>query len=178
MYLWNIYQWAENELPIEVRQPRMIKWLQALLKPLKDMHAGYEVYRLATIKKMRYNGQVIVLENVLNDLYDPVQRRFVISTTYDSLNPLYIYTRAEVNNTNALTYLYTKQAYTSDTLQHLTKVYLNTMGELGVLFDFVVLAPDSFTDIADITKMKATVNLHRLAGKKPKYEYLISHQPF
>lgn len=178
MYLWNIDQWAENELPIEVRKPVMVKWMQALLKPLKDLHAIYEAYRLATLKKMRYNGQVIVLENVLNDLYDPVQRRFEIHTMYDGLNPLYIYTKPEVGTANPPVYLYTKQAYAQDTQNHLVKVYLHTINELGALYDFVVRTPDSFTAITDITKMKATVNLHRLAGKKPKYEYIISHQQF
>ena len=178
MYLWNIYQWVENELPVEVRRPTMAKWMQALLKPLKELHSYFETYRLATLKKMRYNGQVIVLENVLNDLYDPLLRRFRISTTYDVLNPLYVYRQNETSNTNPAPYLRTEQAYVQDTAHVLTRIYLHTTNELGVLYDFIVLAPDSFIAVSDITKMKATVNLHRLAGKKPKYQYINSLQQF
>ena len=176
MYLWNIDQWVRNEIPIEVRQPVMIKWLQVLLKPVKDLHATFETYRLATIKKMRYNGQVIVLENVLNDLFDPTQRRFRINTTYDSLHPLYIYTQPEIGLTVKPLYLYRNADYAQNL--NLQKVYLYTYNELGLLYDFVVLAPDTFTAVTDITKLKAIVNLHRLAGKKATYRYINSLESF
>ena len=74
--------------------------------------------------------------------------------------------------------LRTEQAYVQDTAHVLTRIYLHTTNELGVLYDFIVLAPDSFIAVSDITKMKATVNLHRLAGKKPKYQYINSLQQF
>lgn len=179
MYYWDINQWAENEVPVEVRKPAMVKWMQALLKPLKDLHAVYESYRIGTLKRMRYNGQTIVLENLINDLYDPVQRRFEIDTIYDELAPVYIYAKSEnsaINNQQI--YLHTTQAYINDTQQLLKKVYLNRHEELGRLYDFVVKTPDSFTSPTAIIKLKATVNYYRLAGKRPHYEYIVSHQSF
>lgn len=179
MYYWNINQWVENEVPVEIRKPAMVKWLQALLKPLKDLHNVYETFRTTTLKKMRCNGQVIVLENLLNDLYDPTMRRFEIDTIYDELLPVYIYQNSESSaSNNQRVYLYSSQAYANDTQQVLTRVYLNRHEELGMMYDFVVKAPDSFTSFTDIVQLKATVNYYRLAGKRPHYEYLTSHQSF
>lgn len=178
MYYWNINQWVENEIPIEVRKPAMAKWVQALLKPLKDLHATYMIYRAATLKKMRYNGQVIVLENLINDLYDPVQRRFKVETVYDTLRPVYIHTKPELSINNPAEYLYHKQVYTDDVNNALSRVYLNMHSELGILYDFIIRSPDSFTNPTGIIKLKATVNYYRLAGKKARYEYITSHQPF
>lgn len=166
IYLWNILTWAKHELPYEVRKPTHVAWVQALLKPLSDLHAAFLIYRDATIKKMRYNGQTCILQELLNDLFDPTLRRIIVLTTYDIKLPEYIYTQAE----NTPLYVYTQAEYTGGT-NTAPQYYLQLWSELGVQYDFIVQAAAGSLTADQITRLKATVRYYKLAGKKPYYQY-------
>lgn len=77
-YDFDIFKLIEQYLPIVLRKPKMLAWLKALFQPaitLKDM---FLLFMGVARREARLNGQVIVLENYLNDLFDSSQRRIRI----------------------------------------------------------------------------------------------------
>src|SRR5580704_12272304 len=95
VYKWNIGNWQQNELPEIPRTEQNNDWLSALLSPLAAKYAWFLTFIDTLRQQMRYNGQTIVLENLLNDLFDATLRRIVIVTASDILPPVYLYTKAE-----------------------------------------------------------------------------------
>jgi hypothetical protein len=65
-------------LPSFLRNQRMIDWLEVAFKPIKRNWQEFLSFRQAILFKLRYNGQTIKLERLLNDLYDPILRRIHI----------------------------------------------------------------------------------------------------
>ncbi|MFN8322171.1 MAG: hypothetical protein U0T74_05885 [Chitinophagales bacterium] len=162
---WNIDTWGVNETPEEIRKEPWLSFVKALLYPVKYLYDLFLPYRAETLKKMRYNSQTIILENLLNDLFDNTLRRIRVITTYDIVGPIYLYEDVE----DKPIWIYDESEYTAD--PNLVRVWLYENSELGVLYDFIVeAAPGSLTD-EQIVRLKATVNYYRLAGKKPGYFY-------
>lgn len=172
MYDWNIDEWGKQEVYEEWRgDSLLVSIVRVLLKPFKTLYAVFIGYREETLRKMVYNSQVIVLENMLNDFFDSNLRRIRIITTYDVLESVHIYTVVEEEPL----YVYTEADYNSNPA--LQRVYLYTTSELGVLYDFIVeAAPGSLTN-EQIIRLKSLVNYYRFAGKKPFYRYS-NLQPF
>lgn len=56
-------------LPPLLRKPKQVTWLKVLLKPLDNLYDD-------TLYKMQHNGQVMYLEKVLNDIFNPGARYF------------------------------------------------------------------------------------------------------
>ena len=162
---WNIDVWAVNETPAEVRKEPWLSFLRSLLKPVKVLYASFLTYRTDTIKKMRYNSQTIVLENLLNDMFDSTLRRITVVTTYDIVNPPHLYQSSENNPL----YVYTEAEYDAEPL--LERVYLNQQSELGILYDFIVECAEGSLTSNQETRLKAIVNYYKLAGKKPLFIY-------
>ena len=122
-------------------------------------------YRAATEKKMRYNGQIIVLENLLNDLFDPTQRRIIIINAADVLSRNFYFLASE----NQPVYYYTQAEYAAN--PHLLRHFLYNDVEYGNRYDFIVQAAHGSLTAAQIVRLKATVNYYRIASKFPYYQY-------
>lgn len=161
---WDIDTWAQNETPGEIRYQPWTTWLRIMLKPVKYLYNLFLPYRAEMLKKLRYNSQTIILENLLNDMFDNNLRRIRIITTYDVVPSTYIFTDAESEQI----YVYTEAEVDADPTK---AVYLYTLPELGVLYDFIVqCAAGSLTELQE-NRLKAIVNYYRLAGKKPLFIY-------
>lgn len=162
---WDIDLWAVNETPSEIRKEPWTIFLRALLNPVKYLYALFLPYRAETMKKLRYNSQQIVLENLLNDLFDNTLRRITVTTTYDVVKPPYLYQDSE----NKPLYVFTEAEYIADpTLQ---RVYLHQVSELGILYDFIVECAAGSLTANQETRLKAIVHYYRLASKKPLFIY-------
>lgn len=66
-------------LPIDLRKIKTIKYLQALVEPIRYLYQQFLDFRLSMIYENQINGQVINLERVLNDTFDPIERRIYIT---------------------------------------------------------------------------------------------------
>lgn len=64
--------------PPMLRRRRHIDWIETLLKPLEQVNFSLKKYRKDAIYKVTHNGQVVYLEKVLNDSFDPELRRIKI----------------------------------------------------------------------------------------------------
>ena len=161
---WDIDTWAQNEIPAEMRQLKWMKFILVLVKPVKLLYAPFLTFRATMKKKLRYNSQTIVLENLLNDMFDNTLRRIRITTTYDVTPNVFVFTAAELEQT----YIYTAAEVAADPTK---AVYLYTNPELGVYYDFIVeCAAGSLTTLQE-NRLKAIVNYYRLASKKPRFQY-------
>lgn len=72
----------------------MMTWLIALAAPLKNIKQELLQYRVSKNKEISMTGQRIYLERLLNDLYDPTQRRIRVIRT-EFLQSSYSYNRVE-----------------------------------------------------------------------------------
>lgn len=159
IFNWDILTIPEQELPPRKVTPKRVDFLKALLKPLAVLYASFLIYRTSTIKKLRYNSQVIILENLLNDKFDNALRRIRIITVFDIDEPVYLALNSENDP------LWLPLASETD------PVYLGLDAEGGYLYHFIVEAAVGSLTSQQIIQLKATVNYYRLAGKKPFYRY-------
>ena len=173
-YFWNITVWAYNELIPDLRDAGgfNLNWLLVLLSPIQYLYNAFITYNTAIMQKINCNGQTIILENTLNDLYDPAHRRIKINTSRDILPINYLYLTSENNPL----YIYTQAEYVAN--PSLPRVYLFNEVEYGNVYDFVVSTHSASLTAAQIVQLKASVNYYRYAGKKPTYIYYDTLQSF
>lgn len=68
----------EMHLPLKDRKHTLLSWLHALLSPVKRLYMEFLIYRNRVNYQMDHTGQVVYLEKVLNDRFDPAQERIRI----------------------------------------------------------------------------------------------------
>jgi len=65
-------------LPPDKRKPVEISWLNALLAPLQTLHNDtFLVYRPYIIGQAKQNGQRIIMESILNDVFNVTGPQFI-----------------------------------------------------------------------------------------------------
>lgn len=133
-------------LPTPMRKPKNFGFLRALISPIASLHIRWGNMRKENIKRLSYNSQKCYLRGVLNDRYDPFERRITISNTNKKAKD-YIYTQAEN-----------------------LPVYLGTMwlepefNYEGSTVDFLVNVPQEIMNLK-INEIVATIESYVLAGK-------------
>lgn len=66
-------------LPISLRKSKVVSYLVALIKPIQNLFVDFLYFRNQQLYDAEINGQTIKLERVLNDTFDPVERRIYIT---------------------------------------------------------------------------------------------------
>jgi hypothetical protein len=133
-------------LPTPMRKLKNFGYLKALMSPIVSLHYRWSDMRKENLKKLSYNSQKCYLRGVLNDRYDPFDRRISISNTSKKTKD-YIYTQAEN-----------------------LPVYLGTMwleaefNYEGSTVDFLVNVPQEIMNVK-INEIVATIEFYVLAGK-------------
>ncbi|MCE9539757.1 MAG: hypothetical protein K8R85_11135 [Bacteroidetes bacterium] len=103
-YIINWDKIIKENLPVFFHKLFRLAWITALIKPFKIMHAEFLQLRDDYMYKVRYNSQVIYLERILNDKFDPTNRAIYI-TDLSQVNEEYLYQKIESKPAN---YLYSK----------------------------------------------------------------------
>ncbi|PXY44533.1 hypothetical protein [Flavobacterium hydrophilum] len=133
-------------LPTPMRKTKNFGYLKALISPILNLHIRWSNMRKDNLKKLSYNSQKCYMRGVLNDRYDPEQRRITIANTNKKPKD-YIYTQAEN-----------------------LPVYLGTMwlepefNYEGSTVDFLVNVPQEIMNLK-INEIVATIEFYVLAGK-------------
>lgn len=145
-------------LPVRLRQPKLTAWLNSMISPVKWLHARFLEKREQDQYFLVHNSQVVFLEAVLNDTFDPVGRGIAITDgTY--LDPIYTFTVPESNPIWLAT-----GTEVGGTLYTAPQV-LYTNGETSTEGNaFIINVPLAVT--FDEERMRAVVNRYRLAGKR------------
>lgn len=138
-------------LPIEFRTSKTKDYLTAAVKPLTEVWEDFIQFRDDIDYDLKFNGQVIYLEHVLNDQFDPVDRLIEI-TDAANVDYEFVFTNAE----SVPLYVYTSGETSPD------QVYLRTDNELISQSQFVVNIPNTGIDQ---NALKALIDKYRLASK-------------
>ncbi|WP_163401402.1 hypothetical protein [Flavobacterium fluviatile] len=133
-------------LPTPTRKPKNFGFLQALTSSIANLHYRWSRMREENLKKLSYNSQKCYLRGVLNDRYDPEERRITIKNKVNKAQD-YIYTQAE----NLPVYLGTMWLETEFNYE-------------GSTIDFMVNVPQEIMNLK-INEIVATIEFYVLAGK-------------
>ncbi|QHB38506.1 hypothetical protein lotta81_gp048 [Flavobacterium phage vB_FspM_lotta8-1] len=142
--------------PIFWRKLAFVSYVYCFIEPLNVLHNEFKIFRKKSIYKIVHNGQVMLLEKVLNDAYDPEERRIYITDSIIN-DPLHIYTEIEARPV----YLDTQYLYTFE-------VFNETEIDFYVVFP-IELKPISPFDLLNFENIiKALINYYKLASKRYK----------
>lgn len=94
-YLINWIKIIKENLPFFLQSAKRLNWIYTLIKPFKIIANEFEKIRQEFIDKIAYTAQVIYLEKILNDRFDPVNRGIYISNASRFSN-YYLYRKAEL----------------------------------------------------------------------------------
>ena len=131
-------------------------YLFSAIKGIETTHSAFTDFRIQSIRDIKFTGQTIYLEQLLNEEFDPGGFGIYITTI----------------NVNQFTYLYRKTEakplylFRKSELQPAT--YLINKLEYGFLVDFIVFVPVALS--FDQNQMKALILKYKLAGKRYKIE--------
>ena len=144
-------------LPVRLRKNKMKAWLRCLIAPIKWLHVKFLTLRSEDVYSLAHTGQVLYMEAVLNDTFDPVARGImVVDGRYE--DPVFTYTIPEVSPR------WLGLVSETGTAGFATPVSLYTTAETLLLGDaFIVRVPSAV--VFDEARMRALVNRYRIAGK-------------
>lgn len=135
-------------VPTFLRKQKTLAFVRVLIEPVIKLYNDLIAFRNDVVYKINHNGQVVYLQKVLNDRFDPSERRIYI--TDGNINePTYIYTYLE----NKPIFLGKRHIYSREELKFRD-------------VDFVVVFPSNFLLKGEVLiRIKALVNYYKLASK-------------
>jgi len=155
-------------IPISLRQNKNIAWIKVWSSGFKRLEGIFINYRSKTLFYLAHNGQVIYLEHILNNRFNPDQNS--ADPDYEG-NGIYI----EDGLSNSETYIFNTSENGANTFLHnssegqFDEVYLYNSIEMQPLVGFIIWVPDTF--VIDENELKALVNGLKLAGKLYTIKY-------
>lgn len=158
-YEWNINNWIKTIIPAPIRKQIVVDYAISLISPLNAVYLEFKATRVLLKKRMRFNGQVIVLENLLNDEFDLSLRRIRIITTDDLLRKKYIGQPIENKPLWIAQPSENKPQYIGQWIE-----YQNMTG-----YHFTVEVPLGVYSQEELLKIKSRTNYYKLAGKRAKF---------
>ena len=138
-------------LPTFLRKNIVIGFLNSMIFPLFSLKTAFDNCRQSVNYRLYHNGQVCYLRAVVNDFFDPADRRITITDYAGSVSSTIIHLREEDNfkiipeRPNAM--------------------IINHRGFSGISnYDFVVNVPVSLSSQND--RIIAVVNIYKLVSKR------------
>lgn len=158
MYNINIAILIGQLLPTFMRLPVVVSWLTALLAPVQWFVDNTWNAAVADISdKVKYNGQIIYLEHILNVRYNSGGTEVYILDVAD-IEYFYLYNKAEGVTTN---YLYNAS-------EAATPKYLYNWSEIATQIDFIVMIPAALYATLSannqLPNVTALVTYYKIAG--------------
>lgn len=155
-YNINFKRLALLMLPTFLRKRLVAGLAYALISPLSYIHLLFMDFRKSSNYRLNHNSQVCYLRAVLNDMFDPSDRRIVIVDLPSEVQGSFIYLR-EMN-------------YPVMVPIRPGAIILNRRGFGGTGgYDFVVEAPSSTS--GERERMKSLINTYKLASKRYTINY-------
>jgi hypothetical protein len=101
----NLTPWFWRET-VDNNETKLLTYLRSMIKPIQDISDNLLTLQTETVDFLQYTGQHKVLEEYLNDLYDPTLRRiFITENDIAPLDPIDIYISGETTSTPLEIYL-------------------------------------------------------------------------
>lgn len=147
---WNVFvAWL---CPPVIRNAFWVNWFRVLINPLVTIHNSLLTFRTANLYQLSHTSQVWSIEAVLNNAFDPVERRIYLQDA-GGYEVILLFPDSDQNPL-----LLSNDATAAVIIQ-------SDSGYGGGAFDFVVVTPYQFTE-TDLYRLKALVNYYKLAGKR------------
>lgn len=151
---------VEQLTPSFLRYPKMLAWVKCLVVPVNYLYLELQSYRLVTLKKIEYTGQIIYLEKLLNDAYITIDTPYPIFIE-DVANIEYFYLSNKIEGLPPVCI--------SNKDENNTPVYIGNATEYITNCEFIVKIPQFVYDAlttADLNQMKTLINFYKIAGKR------------
>ena len=161
IYNVNIKRLALLTLPTWLRRPLVSALLYAAVAPLGRLLEELRSFRKETNYRLGNSGQVCRLRGVLNDVFDPVQRRITIEDT-DSLSGSG--TRTVWMRDQSRWIMLPRREDGS------VRIYREGAGGMGG-YDFWITVPQELNNRETETRLRAVVNMYKLASKRYALNY-------
>lgn len=137
-----LLQWL---MPVWLRKPTITIMVMAANYPLRQVYNGFKDYEESIAKRFTYNYEKCRLQAMLNDKFDPLQRRIAI-VDFVSFGTIWLYDDGDNKDVNIGTDIYLDDEDTG--------------------FDFTIQIPSTIvTTEAELAKLRANMNLYKLYGK-------------
>lgn len=160
-YNVNIKRLSLLALPTWLRRPLAGALIYAGVSPLGRLLQELRAYRSATSYRLRHNGQVCKLHGALNDEFDPELRRIEIEDS-DSAG----------NREAAAVWLRDMDRWVMVPRRGAGAVSIHREGFNGTSgYDFWVTVPEELRTAETETRLRAIVNMYKLAGKRYAINY-------
>lgn len=160
-YEVNFKRLALLMLPTFWRKPILGAITYAMVSPLCYLHTRFILFRRESIYRLTHNGQVCYLRAVLNDQFDPIERRITVTEDADSVGILMLRNREE------------DKAILLPARETGRAIIVNRRGFDGINgFDFWINIPLVLLETVDVTRLKAIVGTYKLASKRFSINYI------
>ncbi len=148
-------------LPVKLRLLAVFSYVYAYVSPVAYLHIQFKAFMADTKYRLVHNGQHCHLRGLLNDAFDPMQRRIFLSDMVGMHEPLLLYQRGE----NKAKRIYRRSEN--------KEVILNRRGFGAVNgFDFVINVPNALSLTADdIVRLRALTDAYKLVSKRYQLIY-------
>ena len=139
-------------LPIVLRKSLMAAIVYLCVSPVQHLAARFGLFRQEKNYRLTHNGQVCYMRAILNDYFDPDQRRIEIDDV-NARTGIFIYKR----QTNRFLMLYPRPQ----------EVIINRRGFGGIDgYDFCIILPSDLWGIVNENYLRVIVNNYKLASKR------------
>lgn len=151
----NVKRLALLLLPTFWRRSVFAAMVYAAVSPLQRLHTLFVQWKVDTQYRVEKNGQVCHLRAVLNDLFDPIDRRITITDNVENVGHITLYHR-DADQSVRLPMRGSGRA-----------VILNRRGYGGINgYDFWVNIPVTLYGRMDLAQVTGVVNTYKLASKR------------
>lgn len=157
----NIKRLALLTLPSWLRRPLAGALIYAGVTPLGHQLQELRAYRSATRYRLSHNGQVCKLRGALNDEFDPELRRIEI----EDLESMESREASTAWQRETGRWVMIPQRGSGAAIIH-REGFSGTSG-----YDFWVSVPDELRDVETETRLRAIVNMYKLASKRYAINY-------
>ena len=79
IYIVSYKEFKEQLLPLLMRKDKILELLQALITPLVSLYNIFFAYKNKAIYKTDHNASITLLQKMLNDGFDNIERRIYIN---------------------------------------------------------------------------------------------------
>jgi hypothetical protein len=148
-----------QNMPVRLRQSKQYAWLKCLASPVRYLFGLFSTNRSNNLYTLKNNGQVCIIESVLNDIFDNTGRGIFISDPAYH-DPLFIYKTPE----DKPVYLDMDSEIGTHVIPAPDPPDLYTESETSLFAAaFIVHVPVSVS--FDAERMKAIIDFYRLPGR-------------
>lgn len=152
MIQYDVDEIGISNFPRRLRKHFTIELLKTLLSPIKLLFNEFYLFFSKKKYDLTFDGRVVYLEHVLNDIFDPLNREIFIEDAPQQQTH-YIFNEIEGN----------EAVYMYNEIEQQDEFYLYNQEEIDNSPSFIVWVPS--TIIFNESQMKALVNKYKISGK-------------